>query len=120
MIELGLLCGREIRHPVDAIQGARALIERIDGIDVLVKGGHFDDAEDAMDLLVTKDRVEEFKGKRIAGPDVHGTGCALSSAIATHLAHGMDIVNACRNAKDFVAAQIAAAVKPGRGAPAVV
>ncbi|MDQ3339750.1 MAG: hydroxymethylpyrimidine/phosphomethylpyrimidine kinase [Myxococcota bacterium] len=120
VIELGLLCGRDIRHPVDAIHGARALIERIGDIDVLVKGGHFDDAEEAMDLLVTKERVEEFKGKRIAGPDVHGTGCVLSSAIATYLANGLDIVDACRSAKDFVAAQIAAAVKPGRGGPAAV
>jgi hydroxymethylpyrimidine/phosphomethylpyrimidine kinase len=120
VIELGLMCNRDIRHPVDAIHGARALIERIGGIDVFVKGGHFDDAEHALDLLVTKDHVEEFKGKRIAGPDVHGTGCALSSAIATHLAHGRNITEACRMAKDFVAAQIAAAVLPGRGGPAVI
>jgi len=57
---------------------------------------------------------------RIGSEDVHGTGCALSSAIATHLAQGTDLVNACRLAKEFVAAHIAAPVRPGRGAPAVV
>jgi len=119
LIELGLFAGEEIRDREHAVKAARALAERIGTCDVLVKGGH-DDGEQAIDLLVMETRVEEFAGARIGGEDVHGTGCALSSAIATHLAHGVDIVNACRQAKELVAAQIAAAVRPGRGAPAVV
>jgi hydroxymethylpyrimidine/phosphomethylpyrimidine kinase len=120
IIELGLLTGTEVTSREDAIAAARRLAARIGGADVLVKGGHFDDAEHATDLLVTEQGVEDFVGLRIGGEDVHGTGCALSTAIATHLAQGADIVAACRLAKDFVAAQIAAAVRPGRGAPAVL
>jgi hydroxymethylpyrimidine/phosphomethylpyrimidine kinase len=120
VIELGLFVGREISSRASAVAAAQDLIARVGRLDVLVKGGHFDDTDHAIDLLVTEAGVEEFVGKRIGTADVHGTGCALSSAIAAHLAHGMDIVSACRNAKDFVAAQIAAPVKPGRGAPAVV
>jgi hydroxymethylpyrimidine/phosphomethylpyrimidine kinase len=51
---------------------------------------------------------------------VHGTGCALSSAIATFLAHGLPLVEACRRAKRFVAERIADPVWPGRGAAAIV
>ena len=120
IIELGLLVGSEVTSRDGAIAAARTLSERIGKADVLVKGGHFNDADNAIDLLVMEDRVEEFAGARIGGDDVHGTGCALSSAIATYLALGVDIVNACRQAKQFVAAQIAAPVRPGRGAPAVV
>jgi hydroxymethylpyrimidine/phosphomethylpyrimidine kinase len=64
---------------------------------------------------------EVLRGPRfVDGEHVHGTGCALSSAIAAHLARGADIVESCRAAKAFVAARIAAPVRPGRGAAAVV
>jgi hydroxymethylpyrimidine/phosphomethylpyrimidine kinase len=54
------------------------------------------------------------------GEAVHGTGCALSTAIAAHLALGIELVDACRAAKQFVAERIAHPVHPGRGAAAVV
>ena len=60
-------------------------------------------------------------GKRIeGGEDVHGTGCALSSAIATYLAHGRELVEACQLAKQYVAGLIENPAHPGRGASAVV
>jgi hydroxymethylpyrimidine/phosphomethylpyrimidine kinase len=52
--------------------------------------------------------------------DVHGTGCALSTAIATYLAQGHELVEACRHAKELVARMIEEPVRPGRGAPAVL
>jgi hydroxymethylpyrimidine/phosphomethylpyrimidine kinase len=54
------------------------------------------------------------------GHHVHGTGCALSSALATYLALGVELVEACRAAKAFVAARIADPVRPGRGAGAIL
>ena len=120
IIELGLFVGHEITDREGAIDAARVLIDRVGELDVLVKGGHFDDREHAVDILVMADSIEDFEGVRIGGEDVHGTGCALSSAIATHLARGAEIVDACRLAKEFVAGHIAAPVRPGRGAPAVV
>jgi hydroxymethylpyrimidine/phosphomethylpyrimidine kinase len=120
LIELGLFVGHTIVDREQAVQAARILSARAGGADVLVKGGHADDAEHVIDLLVTKAEAIPLDGPRITGEDVHGTGCALSSAIATYLAQGLDLVDACRAAKDFVAAHIAAAVRPGRGAPAVL
>ena len=67
------------------------------------------------------ERIEQLRGPRIAGGEhVHGTGCALSTAIAAHLALGAGLVDACRVAKALVAARIAAPVRPGRGASAIV
>jgi hydroxymethylpyrimidine kinase/phosphomethylpyrimidine kinase len=87
----------------------------------LVKGGHLG-GDRSVDTLITADGVETtFDAERIAGgEDVHGTGCALSSAIAARLALGDTLVDACRAAKAYVRERIAHAVRVGRGAPAVV
>ena len=83
---------------------------------VLIKGGHRQDAE-SVDLLVEPASMTRFAAARIAASDIHGTGCALSSAIAAFLAKGMDLVGATRGAKNYVTAAIAASgrVKVGNG-----
>jgi len=87
---------------------------------VLIKGGHFTDA-DAIDLLVRGSEIEQLRGPRVrGGEDVHGTGCALSAAIATHLAHGRDLLEACHLAKQYVGELIDNPARPGRGAAAVI
>jgi hydroxymethylpyrimidine/phosphomethylpyrimidine kinase len=118
--ELADFVGRELRTRDDAIAAARELVGKSSDLHVLVKGGHFDDRERATDILVGNNALEVLDGPRIGHEDVHGTGCALSSAIASYLALGDDIPDACKKAKQLVAAHIAAAVKPGRGAPAIV
>jgi hydroxymethylpyrimidine/phosphomethylpyrimidine kinase len=99
---------------------------------VLVKGGHLGGDEpnesnessesgESIDLLCHAGGVEVLRGPRVRGGEhVHGTGCALSSAIAAYLARGTELVDACRAAKQFVAARIAAPTRPGRGAAAIV
>ena len=102
-----------------AESAARELARQLDCA-VLVKGGHFSD-DDALDLLVTKGERHELRGKRIpGGQDVHGTGCALSSAIATYLAQGRELPEACQLAKQYVAKLIEHPAHPGRGASAVL
>jgi hydroxymethylpyrimidine/phosphomethylpyrimidine kinase len=97
----------------------RMLAQQLDTA-VLVKGGHFG-GDESIDLLLTATGREELRGERIAGgEDVHGTGCALSSAIAAYLATGHELVESCRLAKDFVVRLIEHAVQPGRGAAAVL
>lgn len=118
--ELEQLTNSRIGSRDGAIKAARELIDRIGAVAVLVKGGHWTDEPKPIDIFVGEDRVVDIEGEWVGKDDVHGTGCALSTAIATHLAHGKDIVEACREAKAFVAAHIASAVRPGRGAPAVV
>ncbi|HEY4055761.1 MAG TPA: hydroxymethylpyrimidine/phosphomethylpyrimidine kinase [Kofleriaceae bacterium] len=84
----------------------------------------FDLRAESIDVLVTTSGVDVIRGVRHGSPGtgsgVHGTGCALSSAIATLLARGGSLSSACREAKQFVAARIAGPVRPGRGAPSVL
>lgn len=116
--ELGLLANAEVDSLAAAVEGAKVFAQ-IAKVAVLVKGGHLG-SDESVDVLCHAGSVEYLRGPRLSTADVHGTGCALSSAIATHLAHGLPLVEACRAAKQFVAERIAQAVSPGRGAPAVM
>jgi len=117
--ELGFITGAAIASLDDAAAAGRALAARLDTA-VLVKGGHLG-GDESIDLLCRAGGVEQLRGPRTPGGEhVHGTGCALSSALAAHLARGDELIDACRAAKQFVAARIAAPVRPGRGAAAVV
>jgi hydroxymethylpyrimidine/phosphomethylpyrimidine kinase len=71
----------------------------------LMKGGHLPGAE-AVDLLVAADGVRRFAAPKLASPNLHGTGCTLSSAIAGHIALGADLPEAVAAAKAFVGAAI--------------
>jgi hydroxymethylpyrimidine kinase/phosphomethylpyrimidine kinase len=119
--ELGYLTGCTIHGLAEAIAAGHALAGRL-GAPVLVKGGHLEgDGGTSVDVLVHDGEHLELPGPRIpAGEHVHGTGCALSSAIAASLANGAELVEACRTAKRFVAERIARPAHPGRGAPAIV
>lgn len=108
-----------IESRAGAIAAGQALIAAHGFAAVLVKGGHW--GADADDVLVTASGSVTLGGPRIAtdGP-VHGTGCALATAIACNLAAGADLEAACRKAKTYVAGRIAAAVRPGRGRASVL
>jgi hydroxymethylpyrimidine/phosphomethylpyrimidine kinase len=80
-----------------------------------------DASGEVVDVLCFEAGCELLRGPRVAaGEHVHGTGCALSSAIAAYLARGAELVEACRAAKAYVASRIASPVRPGRGAAAVL
>jgi hydroxymethylpyrimidine/phosphomethylpyrimidine kinase len=85
---------------------------------VLIKGGHAE-GEASTDYLIRWDRTVVLASPRLAATNTHGTGCALSSAIAAGLAKGEEMETAVRNAKSFVSAAIASAdrfrVGHGRG-----
>lgn len=116
--ELGQLIGTEVQTLAEAVEGAK-VFSQVATVAVLVKGGHLG-TDESVDVLCHAGGVEYLRGPRQPRDNVHGTGCALSSAIATHLAHGLPLVEACRSAKLFVADRIARAVTPGRGAPAAM
>jgi hydroxymethylpyrimidine/phosphomethylpyrimidine kinase len=67
----------------------------------LVKGGH-GLGDTSVDTLFTGDEICAFEGKRLMGFSKRGTGCVLSSAILSNLANGMDLIRACREAKEYV------------------
>lgn len=98
----------------DAIYEAAAELVERHGCHVLAKGGH-GEGERVMDLLVRPDgSAVAFEHERIETPHTHGTGCTLSSAIATLLGHGQEMDHAVRLARQFVVKAIKAA--PGFGA----
>lgn len=115
--ELAVLAGRGIDGWQDALAAASALSEAT-GAQVLVKGGHLGGAE-APDALVdaADGTTIEFTGARIPTRNTHGTGCSLSSAVATHLARGADAAAAVGAARDWLRESLTAAdvLQVGRG-----
>src|SRR5215471_5367816 len=75
---------------------------------VLMKGGHAGGAE-STDVLVTATTSIRVVGERIQTRNTHGTGCALSAAVAAELARGRGLIEAVRNAKEYITSAIAAA-----------
>lgn len=127
-VELGALLGRTVEDIATMRRAAIELAERT-GMQVLAKGGHINVApgthDDAIvvDMLVERaGTVHNFTAPRLTLPTggVHGTGCALASALATYLGHGEPLVDACQLAQAWVHQHIAASVLPGTGAAAVV
>nr|MDD6335187.1 bifunctional hydroxymethylpyrimidine kinase/phosphomethylpyrimidine kinase [bacterium] len=80
---------------------------------VLLKGGH--GLNDANDLLWKDGAGYWFYGRRIANPNTHGTGCTLSSAIASNLAGGLELTEAVRQAKAYISGALAAMLDLGKG-----
>ena len=87
---------------------------------VLLKGGH--NINDANDLLYKRPDAAGkdgsftwFNGKRINNPNTHGTGCTLSSAIASNLAKGLELEDAVRKAKEYISGALSAMLDLGKG-----
>ena len=80
---------------------------------VLLKGGH--SINDANDLLYANGECHWFEGKRIDNPNTHGTGCTLSSAIASNLAKGYTLSESVQRAKDYISGALAAMLDLGKG-----
>jgi hydroxymethylpyrimidine/phosphomethylpyrimidine kinase len=96
-------------------QQARALLA-FGPVAVLLKGGHLG-GDHSPDLLMTQDSFSWLDGPRHATAHTHGTGCTISSALATQLGHGHSLSIACARAKTYVAGAIgaAAALSVGHG-----
>lgn len=120
--EAAALTGEDASSEAGAIRAGRRLVAELGALAALVKGGHRDGPPD--DLLVTREHdglhVERFAGERLVGPPVHGTGCALASAIAARLARGEALRNAVVGARAFVHEAIRRAEAPGAGARLLV
>ncbi|MGI6030609.1 MAG: bifunctional hydroxymethylpyrimidine kinase/phosphomethylpyrimidine kinase [Eubacteriales bacterium] len=81
---------------------------------VLMKGGHFEDTAD--DLLMGQDGTEVvFRQERISSSNTHGTGCTISSAIASYLAQGHPVEEAVRLAKEYITQAIRHSFSLGHG-----
>ena len=111
--ELAVLADQAIDNMDEAVTAARQLIAN--GVSaVLITGGHFDESE-AADLLVTSQSTQRFAARRVATLHTHGTGCTLSAALATYLAHGLALADAVAAAKGYVTEALRDAIALGQG-----
>ncbi len=110
--EAEVLSGMKIGNEQGMIEAAKAISETYHCA-VLCKGGH--QINDANDLLYRDGDYRWFRGKRIDNPNTHGTGCTLSSAIASNLAKGFDLDTAVERAKAYISGALAAMLNLGAG-----
>lgn len=110
--EAEVLTGMVIRDQRDMEAAAKQLQDAF-GCAILLKGGH--SISDADDLLCANGEMKWLRGKRIHNPNTHGTGCTLSSAIASNLAKGQNLEEAVRSAKAYISGALAAMLDLGQG-----
>jgi hydroxymethylpyrimidine/phosphomethylpyrimidine kinase len=110
--EAEVLAGRPIGDTADAFAAGKTILQS-GSTAVLIKG--IEDGDDLVDLLVTGTDREEFRLPRIETGPTHGSGCTLSSALASCLALGDPLPSAVRRAKAFVWRAIEQGFPVGRG-----
>lgn len=102
---------------VDAMREAARRLHSFGAANVVVTGGHLEKAIDLLSFTTARGIEEEvFKAQRQRSSSTHGTGCAFSTALACHLAHGRGLPEAVLLAKAYVVAAIANAQPLGHGA----
>lgn len=110
--EAEVLTGKKITCEKEMEEAACMLGEMYPG-GVLIKGGH--QVSDANDLLYYKEKLTWFKGEHIDNSNTHGTGCTLSSAIASNLAKGFSMEESIRRAKAYISGALRAGLDLGKG-----
>ena len=110
--EAQVLSGLAIETKEDMVAAAK-LIGDSYHCAVLLKGGH--SINDANDLLYANGALTWFEGKRINTSNTHGTGCTLSSAIASNLAKGFTLEDSVLRAKEYISDALSARLDLGKG-----
>ena len=110
--EAEVLSGMSIATETDMMTAAEIIGEAY-SCAVLCKGGH--QRNDANDVLYHDGRFQWFYGRRIDNPNTHGTGCTLSSAIASNLAKGFPLEKAVERAKSYISGALGAMLDLGKG-----
>ena len=111
--EAAKLLGRPVDSE-DRMRDAARSVRDLGAAAVLVKGGHLP-GEEAVDLFYDGAEFVRLAAPRIDTPHTHGTGCTYSAAITALLARGETLVDAVRQAKDFISRAIASAPGLGHG-----
>ena len=107
--EAEILLGETIDRQSRLPDAARRLSDKCAGVSVLLKAGHLTDNRltDIFFNAETGDTIR-LESERLNTVNTHGTGCTLSSALASHLAKGLSLTDAAIAAKNYVAAAIEA------------
>lgn len=106
LMESALLAGGRMPENASDMRAMALRLHALGAPAVLVKGGHLPDGE-ALDLLYDGADFTEFSAPRLTTRNTHGTGCALSAAIAARLGQGATLKDAVRDAKNFLSAALA-------------
>lgn len=110
--ESEILVNFDIKSSYDMEKAAITIYEKY-GCSVLIKGGH--NLNDANDYLFDGKKGYWFKGQRINNQNTHGTGCTLSSAVASNLAKGYDLAISVDRAKKYISLALNAMLDLGKG-----
>lgn len=110
--EAEVLSGMTICSEAD-METASQQLHKQHGCAVLVKGGH--NIGEANDCLCSENGLAWLRSERISNPNTHGTGCTLSSAIASYLAKGLPLEEAVRQAKAYLSGALSAMLDLGHG-----
>jgi len=111
--EAEVLTGYSILNKEDMIKAAKKIIT-MGPKNVLLKGGHLKNKM-IFDILVSKKKIKVFSKRKIATKNTHGTGCTLSSALATCLSQKKDMVRSCKISLNYVDKAIVSAPNYGNG-----
>jgi hydroxymethylpyrimidine/phosphomethylpyrimidine kinase len=113
--EASVLTGMEVTN-LDQMRAAAVRLHALGAANVVVTGGHLDKAIDLLSLTTARGTEQEvFKADRQRSNSTHGTGCAFSTALACHLAHGRGLPEAVLLSKAYVSAAITNAYPLGHG-----
>ncbi len=112
--EASVLVGRPVRTLEDMYAAAREVLQT-GARAVLVKGGHLEGSEQAIDLFFDGRAFTEFPAPRVDTRNTHGSGCTLAAAIAAFLARGYPLQESVRQAKEFVTGAIKNSYSLGHG-----
>ena len=110
--EAEVISDMKITNEDEMIEASKIISEKYNCA-VLLKGGH--KVNDANDLLYRNGSYKWFYGKRIDNPNTHGTGCTLSSAIASNLAKGYDLDTSVSRSKEYISGALGAMLDLGKG-----
>ena len=111
--EAEILTGCSILNKEDMVKAAKKIFN-MGPKNVLLKGGHLKNKM-IVDILATKKGISFFSKKKIRTKNTHGTGCTLSSALATCLSQKKNILKSCKISLRYVDQAIATAPNYGKG-----
>jgi|TARA_B100001063_G_scaffold172258_1_gene161415 hydroxymethylpyrimidine/phosphomethylpyrimidine kinase len=111
--EAEILTGIKIKSTDDMIQAGKILIH-FGAKNILIKGGHLK-SNQMNDILLNKKMIRIFKSKKYNSKNTHGTGCTLSTAIATYLSCGKDLIKSCELGIKYVNDAIKSNLNLGKG-----
>jgi len=115
--EASALVGWEVTTPADMAGAASQLAAGRGDLTIVITGGDLP-GDESVDVVWTQHGAKSLRGRRVPTPNNHGTGCTFSAAITALLAHGSDVENAIRLAKEYVARALTGAVDWRLGAGA--